>query len=285
MSDDPITLSQSDRTLLEAGLVFYNKKKFTEALAKFSKMAETRNPIMKYFHMGICLVQLGKIEEGLAYYKKINEIPAIVDGIASPQFLYGLYLNMGSILQVLAKTKGRILWEEAVKCYRYALQIDDSDPKVWNNLGNALLDLEMYQEAEDVLKKAITVEDEYSEAHYSLSLVYEFTNRIQDAITELEKAITIRPNNIYVLNRIAGLALGIGDFDTAKKTASEAAIKFPDDANAQKNLALIFYNLMDYSAGKEALLKYKALNPQWDDRSRNDPEVIQILKDLEAKGK
>jgi tetratricopeptide (TPR) repeat protein len=283
MADEPESLSQSDRSLFEAGLLSYNKKQFAAALSKFSQMSENKNPIMKYFHMGICLVQLGRLDEGLTYYRKINEIPAIVEGIASPQLIYGLYLNMGSILQVLAKTKGKILWEEAVRCYRYALQIDDSDPKVWNNLGNALLDLELYHEAEDALKKALTFDEEFPEAHYSLSLVYEFTNHLPQAITELEQTLNYRPNNVYVLNRIAGLSLGIGDFSKAKKAATEAATKFPDDANAQKNLALVLYNLGEFTAGMNALAKYKLLNPRWNDLSCADPEVLAILKDLESK--
>ena len=65
------------------------------------------------------------------------------------------------------------LYKEAISCYKYAIQIKDNDARVLNNLGNAYLEIGEYSKAIKSFHKAIELDDEYPEAHYSISLVYE----------------------------------------------------------------------------------------------------------------
>ena len=122
---------------------------------------------------------------------------------------------MGSTLQVLAKKKGRELYHEAITCYNYALQIEDNDARVWNNLGNAYLEIEKNLDAIKSFKKAIELDDEYPEAHYSISLVYESMSQYKSAIQHLEEALKFKSQNKVILNRLAGLCFGTGDFNRA----------------------------------------------------------------------
>jgi tetratricopeptide (TPR) repeat protein len=276
---NPTSLA-GDRTRFDDAVGLFTQKKIPEALSVLESITDPQMLVLKYYYIGLCYVQIGELEKALDAYRHVREVPATLDGIGSENILFGLYINMGSVLQALAKNKGRKYLEDAVECYKYAQQLDASNPKVWNNLGNAHLDLEQYGDAEAAFQKAIELDDEFPEANYSLSLVYEFTGRYEDAISQLKLVYRFKSRNKLVLNRLAGLNFGIGRYDEAKTYALRAVESHPQDPTAHKNLALVLYNLQDYSQAYQVYLKFKELAPTF-----NDPEVNGLFKDLEIRMK
>jgi len=266
---------QSDKALFERGLSLYSKGQFAEALPYFLRLTDSNYTLLRHYHLGLTYVQLGRLDEGLAEYKKIREIPPDTMGVGYDQLLYGLYLHMGSALQVLAKKHGRGLYSEAVECYWQALEVDDRAERVWNNLGNAYIELGQYLEAIKALKRAIAIEDEYPEAYYSLSLAYEFLGEYGAAIANLKNALTWKAKNRVILSRIIALLFGTGEMLEARHYASQAVQEYPEDPVIVKNLALILYNLGEY---KESYIYYKklmGLQPTF-----ADPQVDPIFEDL-----
>jgi len=264
----------SEKKTFEKGLSLYSKGKYKEALEYFESLTDPSFEIMKYYHIGLVKIQLGQLEEGLKEYRKIHEVNRINQGVEYDRFMFSLYINMGSTLQVLAKKKGKKLYKEAISCYTYALQIEENDARVWNNLGNAYLEIEKYLDAIKSFNKAIELDDEYPEAHYSISLVYESLSQYEKAIFHLESALKFKKSKI-ILNRLAGLCFGTGDFIKAKNYVELVLKNNPEDPTANKNMSLVLYNMEKY---EEAYTYYKILldlDPEF-----RDPEVKGIFDDL-----
>jgi tetratricopeptide (TPR) repeat protein len=264
----------SEKKTFEKGLSLYSKGKYEEALNYFESLTDPSFEMMKYYHIGLVKIQLGQLEEGLKEYRKIHEVNRINQGVEYDRFMFSLYINMGSTLQVLAKKKGRELYKEAISCYTYALQIEDNDARVFNNLGNAYLEIEKYRDAIKSFKRAIELDDEYPEAHYSISLVYESLSQYEKAIFHLESALKFKKSKI-ILNRLAGLCFGTGNLDKAMNYVELILKNNPKDPTANKNMSLILYNMKKY---EEAFSYYKILlelDPEF-----RDPEVQGIFDDL-----
>jgi len=264
----------SDKKTFEKGLSLYSKGKYKEALKHFESLTDPSFEIMKFYHIGLVKIQLGQLEEGLKEYRKIHEVNRINQGVEYDRFMFSLYINMGSTLQVLAKKKGKKLYNEAISCYTYALQIEDNDARVWNNLGNAYLEIEKFRDAIKSFNKAIELDDEYPEAHYSISLVYESLSQYEKAIFHLESALKFKKSKI-ILNRLAGLCFGTGDLTKAMNYVELVLKNNPKDPTANKNMSLVLYNMKKY---EEAYSYYKILlelDPEF-----QDPEVQGIFDDL-----
>ena len=265
----------SEKKTFEKGLSLYSKGEYKEALRYFESLTDPSFEMIKYYHTGLVKIQLGKLEEGLKEYRKIHEVNRINQGVEYDKFMYSLYINMGSTLQVLAKKKGKELYNEAISCYNYALQIEDHDARVWNNLGNAYLEIEKFLDAIKSFHKAIELDDEYPEAHYSISLVYESMSQYKSAIEHLETALKWKSQNKIILNRLAGLCFGTGDFIKAKNYMELVLEIDAKDLAANKNMALVLYNMKKY---EEAHQYYKILLDL--DPDFRDPEVEGIFNDL-----
>ena len=270
----------SEKKTFEKGLSLYSQGKYKEALKYFESLTDPSFEMMKHYHIGVVKIQMGQLEEGLKEYRKIHEVNRINQGVEYDKFMFSLYINMGSTLQVLAKKKGRELYTEAISCYNYALQIEDNDARVWNNLGNAYLEIEKYLDAIKSFHKAIELDDEYPEAHYSISLVYESMGNFEKAIEHLETALKWKSHNKIILNRLAGLCFGTGDLIKAKNYVELVLNKNPKDPTSNKNMALVLYNMEKY---EEAYTYYKIfldLDPDF-----IDPEVRGIFDDLKNRVK
>ncbi|MHA1720222.1 MAG: tetratricopeptide repeat protein [Promethearchaeota archaeon] len=265
----------SQRKIFEKGLSLYSKHKYEEALKYFESLTDPAYETMKYYHLGLVKIQLGQLENGLQEYRKIHELNRNNQGVEYDKLMYGLYINMGSTLQVLAKKRGAELYKEAISCYKYAIQIKDNDARVLNNLGNAYLEIGEYSKAIKSFHKAIELDDEYPEAHYSISLVYESLSQYQKAIVHLETALKWKSHSKIILNRLAGLCFGMGDFEKAKDYIERILKIDPKDPSANKNMALIFYNMKKYREAFPFYETFLSLNPDF-----QDPEVQGIFEDL-----
>lgn len=269
---------EEQQKLFERALAQFSKKQYSEALLKFEQITLKSLQVLKYYYIGLSYVQIGDFENALVNYKKIHEIPRSVQGVEYDRIMYGLYINMGSVLQVLAKKHGVQYYLEAQKCYKFALEINETDERVWNNLGNVQIELETYNQAIQSFEKAIEINPEFPEAYYCLSLVYEYKRDFDTAIQYLKKELKWKPNNKTILNRLAGLLFGIGRMEEAKGFAEKLLNKYPNDKNGLKNLALINYNLKNYDIAYQYYQKLLNLFPDFDPK-----ETDSIFKDLEKR--
>ena len=266
---------QKQQEIFEHALSLFSKQQYSTALKEFRKITQQSLQILKHYYIGLCFVQLGYFEKALESYKKIHEIPATVQGVEYDRIMYGLYINMGSVLQKLAKKHGMEYYREAKKCYTYALEIKSSDERVWNNLGNVYLEMEHYLEAIRCFNKALKLNPEFPAAYYCLSLVHEYQKKKKKAIEYLKKELQWKPRNKVILNRLAGLLFGTKHFDEALHYAQKVIEYYPHDLKALESLVLIHYNLDNIDQAVACYKKLQSFHPEFEPR-----ETEAIFKDL-----
>ena len=99
-----IRMSNSQK-LFKKGLSLFQKGEYKKALHVFKKVPEKEQASLKYYHIGMCYVKLGKYEKALNMYKKVREIPVNEQGVQGHDMVYGMYINMGSVMQIIGRKK------------------------------------------------------------------------------------------------------------------------------------------------------------------------------------
>jgi tetratricopeptide (TPR) repeat protein len=98
----------------------------------------------------------------------------------------GIYLNMDG------------KYEESIKCYDKAIEIDPNYIKAWHNKGVALESLKKYEEAIKCFDKVIQINPNYEYIYFiwlSKGADLYSLKKYEEAIKCLDKAIELDPNN------------------------------------------------------------------------------------------
>jgi tetratricopeptide (TPR) repeat protein len=130
------------------------------------------------------------IDVGNEYFNKEEYAKAIeqYDIILSDPN-YGTALsNKGLALRYMGK------YNEAIKCYNKAIEIEQNDDYAWKGKGSVLRDLGNYGDAIKCYNKAIEINPNYAEAWNSEGITFHNWGRYEDAIKCYNKAIEINPN-------------------------------------------------------------------------------------------
>ena len=84
--------------------------------------------------------------------------------------------------------------DEAIAAYQTAISIDPNYTPAHYNLGNAYQQQGKYDLAIDSYKKAIAINPNYTQAHYHFARIYALKNEKALAIESLQKIITLNRN-------------------------------------------------------------------------------------------
>ncbi|MEQ8189956.1 MAG: tetratricopeptide repeat protein [Candidatus Eremiobacterota bacterium] len=100
--------------------------------------------------------------------------------------------NKGNALYKLKK------YEEAIKCYDKALEIDPDYAYAWFNKGNALNRLEKDEEAIKCYDKALEIDPNNANAWFCKGLALKDLKKYEEAIKCYDKVLELDPENIFV---------------------------------------------------------------------------------------
>ena len=85
--------------------------------------------------------------------------------------------------------------EAAVESYRQATALKQDEPRYVNSLGNALRQSGQYAEAEECMRKALSINPGYAEAYANLAFLYYLQHRPAPLVENYyQKAIALRPD-------------------------------------------------------------------------------------------
>jgi len=141
-------------------------------------------PMIGFF---IALIKIGQIllgflSEKFSFFKK---------NIARIEFDY-VGVVIVTVL-VLLTIRQNYLWRQPIVFYEYTLQFSES-ARLFNNLGMAYDAGGSYSRALNSYSQALELDDSYPQIHHNLAQTYARLNRVDEARTEYEMAITISPN-------------------------------------------------------------------------------------------
>ena len=171
------------RAAYDRALSYLNDKQPAPAMTALQE-AISVNPSSPVYRdtLGVVLLELGRPDMAVEHFKKAVELdPIYADA----------YFHLGTALAEARR------WEEAVTAYKKALSLPTlTIPESANqNLGLALYHLKRYQEAEQTLRFAISLDPRLQAAYYNLGLVFVAENRKEEAKAAFRQASQLGPDS------------------------------------------------------------------------------------------
>jgi len=205
------------------------------------------------------------------------------EDVSKSQWQYFYDLGMSSYI---AKN-----YSEAIANFFRATQLAPQEPKVWNALGLAYMEVQEYQKAENVFLRALQVDKTYTEsklnlgvlyykqkdyerairvlreviedeafpqkhmAFYSLAKVYQAIDRKEDYLANLRRTVAYNPMFIDAQLELAQFYEGEGDYASAKEVYQRLINNGMGSPSIYLSLAGVEYRLGDYASAKEYIRK------------------------------
>ncbi|TRZ90245.1 MAG: tetratricopeptide repeat protein [Methanosarcinales archaeon] len=176
------------------------------------------------------------------------------------------WYNKGITLGKLGK------YDEAIKCYDKAIEIDPEDLDTWNNKGVALFNLGKYDEAIECYDKSIEINPEHVLAWILKGLVLEYYKKYDEAIECYDKAIEINPEFADAWNNKGSALDNLGKYDEAIKCYDKAIEINPEFSEAWYNKGNALKTLGKYDEAIECYDEAIEINPEdagtWNNKGR-----------------
>ena len=132
------------------------------------------------------------------------------------------------------KDQGKL--DEAVACYRRALELKPDYAEAHNNLGNALKDQGKLDEAVACYRRALELKPDYAEAHNNLGIALKDQGKLDEAIACYRRALELKPDYAEAHNNLGNALKDQGKLDEAVACYRRALELKPDYAEAHNNL-------------------------------------------------
>lgn len=215
-------------------------------------ISENPDSWMAYNNSGILLVQAGRLDEGMAAYKKALEL--------NPKFAEA-YFNLGNALLRVGRTEeatstyekalelepriaGRIgaslfqagRLEEASVHYQAAVQLNPNDAAMMNELGKALSQIGKTEEAIAAFHRVVELNPKNAPSHYNLGNVLLHAGRIEEAMDQFSQALEINPDYAAAHNNLGNVLMQLERIEEALSHYYRALEINPNYATAHNNL-------------------------------------------------
>ncbi len=169
-------------------------------------------------------------------------------------------------------------YEEAVAQYRHAIELTPDNAALYLNLGAAYSDMgdKHYPEAEEALRKSITLEPSYG-AYANLGYLYNQHQKFTEAAAATDKALQLDDKDYLVWGNLAIAYVGLKDEGKASRARDreialleQAAHDTPRDAMMQANLGMLYAKKKLREKAISRIQSALALSP-------DDPNVLEAV--------
>ncbi|MCQ2610672.1 MAG: tetratricopeptide repeat protein [Treponema sp.] len=210
----------ADSNVLKEGIILYNQKKYSDALAFFLSLPENSgvdNIELAYF-IGLCYAKLERYEDALLYLEQVVTSGADYDRILQCRFLLAVIyaisgrrrladFELNKLLETGYKTASvyaaiaYVSWEQkdtekCIEYYKKSLSTDPENKTALNGIGYVLAcqDKDLTQ-ALGYCKKAVDYSPDSGACLDSLGWVYYKLGLYAESRKNLEKALKKMPDN------------------------------------------------------------------------------------------
>jgi tetratricopeptide (TPR) repeat protein len=193
--------------------------KIRQAIKSFSG-----NPQFHY-NLGVVYSDCGMLADAIEAYEQAITI--------NPKY-YEAYNNLGNLFNTFER------YSEAETCFRHAVEINPNDAISLNSLGHMLIHLKRHNEAESYIEQALKYNPNYAEAMTNLGTIKAQNFQWEASTTLFDKAVTLLPDSVAVLNTYAEALFNQMGNPTAAREIYLAALKInPHDYKTLLNLSLL----------------------------------------------
>jgi protein O-GlcNAc transferase len=173
-------------------------------------------------------------------------------------------------------------YDDALRSYERALEINRNFPDAYYNQGNARKELKRYSEALESYERALNIKPDYAEAHINRGIALQALERVDDALDSYERALKIRPDYAEAhYNR--GVALWeLRRFEEALNSHERALEIKPDYAEAHNNRGVVLRQLQRLDEALDCYERALEIKPDYAEAHNNRGVVLQELRRFDA---
>ncbi len=143
----------------------------------------------------------------------------------------GIWNNLGNVLLELKR------YDEAQEAYRRSVEADPDAAGVYNNLGALLRRGGHLEPAERACRRAVELQPDLASAWYNLSRTLIESGRIHDGLVANSKAIALWPRQLQARDQVIHALLTLGEFDEAARLYRDWLDEDPDNPVVRHQLA------------------------------------------------
>jgi tetratricopeptide (TPR) repeat protein len=138
-------------------------------------------------------------------------------------------------------------WRDSETLFTHALAVTANNDVAENNLGIVLFQKGNVDEAISKLQRAVDLRPENAPAHYNLAKALLQKGQVADAMAHYRKLLEIAPNNIEARNILGTVLIQQGRTREAIEQWQKVLAIQPENGNAMSNLAWVFATSPDES--------------------------------------
>lgn len=151
--------------------------------------------------------------------------------------------------------------EEARKSSAAAIALNDRLPQVYVTLGMIQTGTGRYEEAIQEIQKALTLDPINADAYRELAKTYQQMGKVNDAESAYKNAVAVRPSYWGTHNELGGFYYRLGRYDEAGREFRKVVELTPDNARGYSNLGVIAYSQKRYDDAAKMYEKSVAIKP------------------------
>ena len=255
-----------EEKLLADAVALYNAGRLVEAEPLFRAVLRAHPSQSAAMHLlGIICVRTGRIPEGLD-----RLVRSVAIRPNDPEFRR----NLGTAL----RTAGR--FTEACDSYRASLALKQ-DPDTMVDLVNTLLDLEQYPQAEQFARQAVQSAPAVSRARVALGSVLVGTDRVDEALAELQRAVDFDSKSFQAHLRLGVALYNQARYAEARESFMRADALMPGDPGTMNQIGFTFEKEYNFAEAERWFSRVAALNLQSADGLEQRANALQSLGRLE----
>ena len=165
--------------------------------------------------------------------------------------------------------KQNTVWTDQTVLWTNTARISPKSFKAHNNLGNIYRNAGRLDEAIVELQYALSLYNDYIDAHNNLGVTYRKKGMLKEALLEYQRALQINPHYPYAHNNLGVLYAKSNYLDLAINEFNNAVANKPDYADAYNNLGAIYIRKGLYEKAIQECLKAVKYNNRYIDAYYN----------------
>jgi tetratricopeptide (TPR) repeat protein len=182
---------------------------------------------------------LGAAEAILLQAQEVN--PLNTDHTANLARLYRSWAD----LSTEQETRTQML-EKSLAYYRAATMLSPNAAHLWNEMGGTLALLGRVDEAEEVYRHSLTLDQRFETTYLMLADLLDEQGRTEELTELLNQALEHLPNSGQLLSYLSVIQARNGQLDEALQTNLAIIERNPNDATAVRNLSILNRDLNQY---------------------------------------
>lgn len=275
--------SSNVQTYYNLGFTYKLMENFDDAIQCFTTVVE-ENPrdVLAFNHMGTIYATERKHAEAVACYLKGLKVdpnhPVLHLNLAKSYDKLGEFIKAQAEYEAALRSKPG--WLEAIENYsdlllrknktktaseivKKALHLNPKDAAMHTKLGDVYCRQDNYDEAETEYNVALAIKPDYTKAMSGLAGTYETTGRLDEALELAERMEVVAPQDMAVKRQHAHILLSADKIEKAGEKIQELFAADPDDVHTLNLLGQYYICAGDEKKASGCFKKIRVLRPDY----------------------